>query len=317
MSLRLPLLIAAFIAACFCARGQEESVSITTEVGQLYGSLLIPAQSQKPVVVLIISGSGPTDRDGNQQALKNNSLKMLADSLYSHGIASLRYDKRGIAASEIKGLDQHTLRFEHYVADAKAWVQLLQSDKRFSKVVIAGHSEGALIGMLAAIGNPAVKGYISVAGAARPADEMIKEQMAGQPKEIREMVFPRLDTLRGGDTLHGVPEFLYALFNPGVQPYLISWMKYNPVQEIKKLSLPVLIIQGSTDIQVLPKDADMLKVAYAAASLKMITGMNHVLKEFPIADKRAQVPTYSNPSLPLHAGIVAAIVPFIKNLPDR
>jgi len=296
------------------AYAHEEPVVLKTNVGNIYGSLLVPDGSKNKAVVLIISGSGPTDRDGNQKALKNNSLKMLADSLYQHGVASLRYDKRGIAASEIKGLDQATLRFEHYVSDAKDWVTLLKADGRFSKIIIAGHSEGALIGMLAALENPYVNGYISIAGAARRADEMIKEQMAEQPDEIKQLVFPRLDTLRKGYTLKGVPEFLYGLFNPGVQPYLISWMKYNPLNEIRRLKIPSLIIQGTTDVQVLPKDAEMLRNAYPAASMKLISGMNHILKEFPTTDKRAQVPTYNDPTRPLHGGLLNVIVPFIRDL---
>lgn len=296
------------------AYAHEEPVVLKTSVGNVYGSLLIPDNSKSKMVVLIISGSGPTDRDGNQKALKNNSLKMLADSLCQYGIASLRYDKRGIAASEIKGLDQATLRFEHYVSDAKDWVALLKADGRFSKIVIAGHSEGALIGMLAALENPYVNGYISIAGAARPADEMIKEQMAEQPDEIKQMVFPRLDTLKKGDTLRGVPEFLYGLFSPGVQPYLISWMKYNPTNKIKLLKVPSLIIQGTTDVQVLPKDAEMLKASYPVASMRLISGMNHILKEFPTMDKRAQVATYNDPTLALHTELMKVIVPFLQSI---
>ncbi len=293
---------------------QDQPIILKTKTGNIYGSLLVPEKVKKPAVVLIISGSGPTDRDGNQSSLKNNSLKQLADSLYQRGIASLRFDKRAIAESKIENFDQRSLRFENYVADAKDWISLLAADKRFSKIIVAGHSEGALIGLMASLQNHNVKGYISIAGPSRPADEMIKEQLSEQPEMIRSAVFPMLDTLKMGDTLTTVPQYLMTLFNPSVQPYLISWMKYDPRKEIVKLKIPALIIQGTTDVQVLPKDAEMLGSAYPTATVKKIEGMNHVLKAFGSMDKREQITTYSDPTLPIHKDFVPAIFAFIKQL---
>jgi len=287
---------------------------LKTKTGDIFGSLLIPEATIKPVLVIIISGSGPTDRDGNQQNLKNNSLKMLADSLYQRGIASLRFDKRGIAASKSDSLNPRDLRFEQYVADVKGWIEKLDNEKRFSKIAVAGHSEGALIGLLASIKNPRVDAYISIAGPARPADEMIKEQLAEQPEMIKTAVFSRLDTLKAGDTLRFVPTYLNALFQPSLQPYLMSWMKYDPRKEIAKLKIPALIIQGTTDVQVLPKDAEYLGAANPSAKVEVIENMNHILKDFTSTDKREQVSTYSNPTLPLHQDLIPKLAKFIQQL---
>jgi len=111
----------------------------------LHSSLLLPKDADRPTpVVLLLSGSGPTDRNGNSPMLpgKNNSLQMLAEGLASNGIASLRYDKRGVGESAGAMVAESDLRFETYIDDAVAWCEQLHKDKRFSAVVIAGHSEG-------------------------------------------------------------------------------------------------------------------------------------------------------------------------------
>ena len=132
-------------------------------------------------VVLLLSGSGPTDRNGNSPMLpgKNNSLQMLAEGLASNGIASLRYDKRGVGESAKAMMAEADLRFETYVDDAVAWCEQLRKDKRFSAVIIAGHSEGSLIGMLAAKRCNAA-GFISIAGAGRAAADILRTQLAGK-----------------------------------------------------------------------------------------------------------------------------------------
>jgi len=121
-----------------------------------------------------------------------------------------------------------------------------------------------------------------------------------------------IDTLKKGDTIPNVPKTLYSLFRPSVQPYMISWLKYNPQAEIKKLNIPILIIQGSTDIQVSETDAKLLAKAKSSAKKKIIKNMNHVLKDCDTKDKQAQIPIYTNPQLPLNKDFVNEIVKFIK-----
>jgi hypothetical protein len=256
-------------------------------------------EAKTPVhVALIIAGSGPTDRDGNNPMMKNNSLKMLAESLAKNGIASLRYDKRGIAASKTAAASEADLRFETYIKDAFDWIELLAADKRFSTVVVIGHSEGSLIGM-AASQNQKVSKFVSVAGVGQAADKTIREQLAAQPPMVLEQSTPILDELVKGNTVENVPQMLMPLFRPSVQPYMISWFKYDPQKEIVKLKKPVLIVQGTTDIQVTVADANRLQAA------------KPVLKAAE-ADRMKNIQTYSQPDLPLHPELAPAIVSFIQ-----
>jgi pimeloyl-ACP methyl ester carboxylesterase len=244
--------------------------------------------------------------------MKNNSLKMLSDSLLSHGIASLCYDKRGIAESVAAGSDESALRFENYIDDAVAWIEKLKSDNRYNKIIVIGHSEGSLIGMIAAARANA-DGFISMAGAGFKAGDILKTQLAAQPEAIKNACYSAIDSLEAGKTVSEVNPMLYSLFRPSVQPYLISWFKYDPRVEIRKISKPVLILQGTTDIQVSVQDAENLKEALPTATLSIIDGMNHILKDAP-ADRQANIATYSEPDLPIDKELIKDIVDFIKNL---
>lgn len=309
--------ISAFVVLFFaflCTRAQDIPISLVTPTGEIKGSLLMPDIKTTVPVVLLISGSGPTDRDGNQPTMKNNSLKMVAEGLQKDGIASVRFDKRAIAESKAAFTKESDLRFDHYIDDVRGWVQKLSQDKRFSKIVIAGHSEGSLIGMAAAVNNAAVKGYISLAGAGRPADEVLKEQLQAQPMEARITMFKMIDKLKGGDTIANVPAMYNSLFRPSVQPYMISWFKYNPQSEIAKLKIPILLVQGTTDIQVSTQDFDLLAKSAPTAAKLLANGMNHVLKSVDSKERMAQIPTYTDPVLPLHPELLPAILQFIKKL---
>jgi pimeloyl-ACP methyl ester carboxylesterase len=265
-------------------------------------------------VVLLISGSGPTDRDGNQPNMKNNSMKMIAEALRGKGIASVRFDKRAIAESKAAFTSELNLRFENYIEDVKAWVDKLDKDDRFSKIIVAGHSEGSLIGMVASVNNKKVKGYISIAGAGRPADEILKEQLQAQPMNLRIGMYKMIDKLKNGDTIDNVPAQYNALFRPSIQPYMISWFKYDPQKEIAKLKIPVLILQGTMDIQVKITDFDLLAKANPSAQKKLVPDMNHVLKTISTIDKKVQIPTYTNPNLPLHSLLTETLLQFIARI---
>ena len=302
------------LLAVFKTYSQEEPIVLKTSTCEIKGTLTLPAQKQDIPVVLIISGSGPTDRNCNQQTLKTNAYKYLADTLQKLGIASVRFDKRGIGESTEKDFKEINLRFDTYVEDVKAWVELLSNDKRFSGIIVAGHSEGSLLGLVASKNNPKVKGFISIAGAGRAADDILKEQLASQPQVVRDIVFPMIDTLKKGDTIPNVPITLYSLFRPSVQPYMISWLKYNPQEEIKQISIPILIIQGSTDIQISETDAELLAKANPSAKKIIIKNMNHVLKDCDTKEKQVQLVTYNKPELPLNKEFVKEMVDFIKNI---
>ncbi|GAA4404683.1 alpha/beta hydrolase [Nibrella viscosa] len=284
-------------------------LTLDTPTGKIAGTLIVPSAT-KPPVVLIIAGSGPTDRNGNNPMMTNNSLKMLAEELAKQGIASVRYDKRGIAESQPAGGKEEDLRFDTFINDAVGWINLLKADKRFSGVIVLGHSEGSLIGMVAA-NQAKADGFISVAGAGLPADKLIREQMKNQPPQVAEMVNPALDSLVQGKWVKNVNPMLGALLRPSVQPYLISWFKYDPQVEIRKLNMPVLLVQGTSDIQVSEEQARLLASAKPDAQLVIIDRMNHVLKESE-KEMQANIATYSNPTLPVMPALATAVAGFIQ-----
>jgi len=288
----------------------EKSYVLQVDSIYIKGTLLLPDTTGKVPVVLIIAGSGPTDRNGNNPVMQNNSLKMLAEGLADNNIASLRYDKRGIAKSKIENLKESDLRFEDYINDAVDWTKILKADTTFNKLVIIGHSEGSLIGMVAALKSGADK-YISLAGTGKPANQIIRDQLKSQPEYISQPAIKTLEILEKGDTTHSVTPMLYSFFRPDVQPYLLSWFKYDPAKEIAKLKMQVLLVQGTTDIQVSMENLDLLKKAKPDAETLIIDGMNHILKTAP-EDKMKNIATYYNPTLPIAKGLLEGIVEFIK-----
>lgn len=291
------------------AQTVEKAVTLETSTGVLEGTLLYPESSMEPMVVLIVPGSGPTDRNGNNPMMSNNAYKMIAEGLAENNIASLRIDKRGIGASASAMGKEIDLRFEIYIEDIKAWVTFLNKDTRFNEVVIAGHSEGSLIGMIAAQEKGVAK-FISIAGPGEPAGKTLGEQLQAQPDYVKDQAMPILDKLIQGETQDSVPPMLNALFRPSVQPYIISWFKYDPKEEIAKLTCPVLILQGTTDIQVAVRDADNLALGNRNATKVILDGMNHILKNAE-ADRTKNIATYSDPNLPLHSELLKAMVDFI------
>jgi alpha-beta hydrolase superfamily lysophospholipase len=309
------MLLLATAGQVLAAPPAEQPIALESAGGTVAGTLRLPEGAGKAPVVLIIAGSGPTDRDGNSAMIpgRNDSLKMLAEALAQAGFASVRYDKRGIGASKSATLDESQLRFDTYVDDAAAWIAKLKADPRFSTVAVIGHSEGALIGMLAAERTGA-SAYVSLAGVAEGPGAVLRKQLAGKlPPPLAADNERILASLEQGKTVAEVPPALAAFYRPGIQPYLISWMRYVPTAHIAALRMPVLIVQGTTDIQVGVEQAQALKAARPDAGLAVIPGMNHVLKDVPI-DPLHPLASYGDPALPLHAQLVPAIVDFLRKV---
>jgi hypothetical protein len=296
----------------------NDTLTLVTPTGNLGGTLVVPSGAGPFPLVVMIAGSGPTDRDGNSPLIPgaNNSLKLLAEGLAEKGIASLRYDKRGIGASRAAMVSETSLRFEMGADDAVAWVAKLRADPRFSTITVVGHSEGSLLGMLTAERAP-VDGYVSIAGAGRAADKVLREQLGKQlPAPLFAEASATLDTLLAGHTVASPPASLAALFRPSVQPYLISWLKVDPQVEIAKLNIPILIIQGTLDAQVTVGDAQDLAHAQPKAKLLTIDGMNHVFKKVP-PDAESQRKSYGDPSIPDAPELIDGIASFVKAVPRR
>jgi alpha-beta hydrolase superfamily lysophospholipase len=292
----------------------ESEIVLKTPNGNLYGTLTAPQASAGTPVVLIIPGSGATTRDGNAPGgMKPNTYKMLAEDLASKGISTVRFDKRGVGQSRPSATSESDLRFEIYIYDVVAWMDLLRADKRFTKVILLGHTEGALIGMCAAQQTKA-DGLISVAAVAQPADVVLREQLKGKLPDSLEIESNRiLDSLKAGKTVAKVGKTLSSLYRPSVQPYLISSIKYNPAKEITKLSIPVLLVQGTSDLQVSSQQVKLLAAAKPDAKVLILQNMNHILKE-SANDYPSNVATYTNSTLPLKSGLVDGLAGFIKGL---
>jgi alpha-beta hydrolase superfamily lysophospholipase len=307
----MKIIFATFLIYLFPIIVEAEDVILKTSTGELYGTLAIPEEKGPHPVVLMIAGSGPTDRDGNTTVLpgKNNSHKMLAEALSGKGIASLRYDKRGIAESKPAGASEKDLRFDMYIEDAKAWAEFLKNDKRFNSLTIMGHSEGSLIGIVTA--QSSADSYISVAGPSKSAIATIRAQLKKQlPSEMFKEADVGLKELEQGKTVTQYPDALKTIFRPSAQPYLISWNKFDPAKEIVKLKIPILIVQGSTDIQVSVEEAKALHKVQSDSKLNIIDGMNHVFKLVEL-DQQKQIASYSDSSLSVAPEMIEVISNFI------
>lgn len=320
--LALCLVVAAASALYAQAPSADVAYDLTTPTGVLAGTLRMPSAGGKVPVVLIIAGSGPTDRNGNSGAqVTGNTYLMLADALAAKGIATVRYDKRGIAASRASAPPEKDMRLETGVTDASLWIEKLRNDARFKSVVVAGHSEGSLIGMLAAR-QARADGFVSISGVARRASDVLRWQMEPQLKALPALAAANesiIKALEAGQTTIPLPQLvagvpaLASLWRPSVQPYLISWFRYDPAKEFAMLQRPALILQGTNDIQVTVDEAKALAAAKPDATLKIVDGMNHLLKNAPV-ERMANIATYTQPDLPLVAAVPDAIASYVNGL---
>jgi uncharacterized protein len=257
----------------------ESEFTLPTAWGQLAGALLVPEGRGPWPAALLIAGSGPTDRDGNNALMGEQvgSLKRLAQALAARGIASLRYDKRGVGASVYPGLSEQALRFEHLVDDAVALAGRLAADERISRIALVGHSEGALIAALAAE-DAGARGIVSIAGAGARASTLMRRQIEEHlPADVAAPALSALDALEAEQTVPDVPEALVLLFRPSLQPYLISWFRHDPPAVLAEVPVPVLLVHGSADAQVGVEHARWLQAGRPDARLAVIEGMDHLL----------------------------------------
>jgi pimeloyl-ACP methyl ester carboxylesterase len=236
---------------------------------------------------------------------------VLAEVFAQSGIASLRYDKRIIGKSRLaQGMREDSIVFSDMIDDAEQLYHFLEK-AGYKRIYKAGHSEGSLIGMaLAQRVKPA--GYISIAGSGRKAGDILKEQLAALPEQLKTESYTIIDSLEAGHLVRKVNPSLFSAFRPSVQPYMISWFSYDPVKIISSLKCRTLILQGSNDLQISETDAMALKQANPNAKLVIIQSMNHVLKEVKSGDPNENKKAYSNPDLIVMTELTDEIINFIN-----
>jgi hypothetical protein len=314
-------LIIAVAASCAVAAGAqaapvESPIEAPGPAGALQGTLMTAESGYGPVI-LIIPGSGPTDRDGNSPAgILAASYRLLAEGLAAHGVMSVRIDKRGMFGSIAAAADANAVTIPDYVADVQAWTRVIRQRTKVRCIWLLGHSEGGLVAMAAAK-NPDACGLLLVAAPGRPMGEILREQLKANPATgpLLSQALPAIDAPEAGkrvDTATMNPA-LMRIFRPEVQGFLISAFSYDPQRLLAGYGKPVLILQGQRDLQVREADAQALKLADPTATLVLLPNVNHVLKSVASDDVSANIATYRNSSLPLAPGVVQSIADFLPS----
>jgi alpha-beta hydrolase superfamily lysophospholipase len=306
-------MLAIALATALIAPGPVSTpISIPSEPAPLHGTLLQP-EGDTSAAAVILPGSGPTNRDGDspQFGIVAGTYRLLAEALAAHGIATVRIDKRAIGESAAAGLDERALTFDQYAADARAWAAEAASRTGRPCAWLIGHSEGSLVALAAVRElDDRICGVISLSGLGRPAADGLRDQLANAPEPLRAEAVHALAELEAGRTVDGVSPSLAGLFRPSVQPYLISWFALDPAAIARAYAGPLMIVQGTTDLQVSVADADALAAARPDARLLILEGVNHVLKVAP-AEPAANMAAYRDPALPLAPGLADAVSGFI------
>lgn len=295
----------------------ESPYTIRSAGLELGGTLTTPRGGTKPVpVVVIIAGSGPTDRNGNSvMGIRPNSYAQLAWRLAERGIASLRYDKRVLPGT--KGtVDIATLSLADFATDARAAAESLATDKRFSRVLLLGHSEGASLALLAAQSGPPVAGAVSVSGLGRPVTTVIRQQLS---RQVDSATLVRYDSAMAqylrGEQPKDIPAGLEVFFVPMNLRFMRTWADFDPPAAMRAVRQPVLIVQGGRDLQVTLRDAELLKSGRPDAQLVIVPLANHVLKQAAETTLVGQMPLYQNPAAPIMPDVVNAIADWILKAP--
>ena len=268
-------------------------------------------------VVLIIPGSGPTDRDGNNPlGVTAAPYRLLAEALATKGVSTVRIDKRGLFGSKAAVADPNKVTIADYATDTHSWVAAIRKRTGANCVWVLGHSEGSLIALAAAQDPQGICGVVSVSGAGRKLSDVIREQLRSNPANapLLDSALPALDSLEKGQHVDvtSMNPALLKLFAPQVQDFLIDDFRHDPAKLAGALKVPLLIVQGERDFQVSTADAKALAAAQPKAKLVLVPAMNHVLKDVASDDRSANMATYADPSLPVDSGLVDTIANFVK-----
>lgn len=284
---------------------KSEDITVSQHVD---GTLLTPININNPILAIIIAGSGPTDRNGNQNFMQNNALKKLAEGLSENGIATFRYDKRIVKQIRKNNVDPN-ITFDDFVNDAISVVDYFKIKTMYSKIYIIGHSQGSLVGMLAT--KDRADGFISLAGAGQTIDGVITEQVGTMDPSLVEPTKNVFAQMKEGKVVTDYPPALASIFRADIQPFIRNWMQYDPQELLKDLKVPTLILNGTKDLQVSVDEAQRLKESSDSAELQIIENMNHVL--FIIEGGQLEnSKSYNESFRTISEELVSSITTFIK-----
>ncbi len=294
-----------------------ETDSLRVASGWLYGTRLVPEHSGRIPLVILLAGSCPMDRNGNGGGVMPNTLRLLAEGMAQRGVATLSYDRRGVGASAAAQPTELDFRFSMLVDDAAAWVRHARQTGDLGPVVLGGHSEGSLVALLAAQSAP-VDGVVTLAGPGRPHWQVIRDQLRRNISVAYPLALVHAESvlvrLAKGEVPDSVPAELHPLFRPAVLPYLASFYRVDPAAELARLHVPVLVVQGTTDLQVEDAEAEMLAGSTPGVRVLHVAGMNHALK-VAAGGRVQQYPTYANPRLPVVPMLLDSMAAFVCRLP--
>lgn len=307
---RIIIVISIYIVGIIASYAQTKSEDIVIKNDSIIlpGTLTFTENTKQPLLIFI-PGSGNPDRNGNQTGLNVNPdyIKQLSNEITKNEIAFFRYDKRSATKENIKHLLKE-FNFKDLAIDVTSIINYFKDDKRFSEIILVGHSQGSLVAMLAI--NSHVTKYISLAGLGESVDKTIIRQISAQNALLGDIAKKHIEELKNTGTIKEINPFLLSLFAKQNHDFLISYMQFNPVEEIKKVTIPTLIINGTKDIQVLVNDAESLHKANPTSKLVLIENMNHVLKH--INKDEDNLKSYTTPDFPLSEQLVNSIVTFVK-----
>jgi hypothetical protein len=311
--------LAAIVAVTANAMAAETQVSVAGPSGTLAGTLSSPDGGPKAPVAIVIPGSGPTDRDGNNPlGVTAAPYRLLAEGLAANGVSTIRIDKRGMFGSSAASADADNVRMSDYAADVRAWQAEARKRASAPCAWLIGHSEGSLIALITAQQPEGICGLVLVAGAGRKLGDILREQLKANPANapILPQALAAIAELESGRRvdISGMHPALAALFRPSVQGFVIDQMSYDPAALLSRYAGPVLVLQGTTDLQVSMQDAQRLAGARAGVTMMALDSVNHVLKMAP-ADRAANLATYGNSALPIAPSVVEAITTFLARQP--
>ncbi|MEO9570317.1 MAG: alpha/beta hydrolase [Polaribacter sp.] len=299
------LVITIFGVAVSLAQVKTEEVLLKNGVIELPGTLTF-TQEKSPLIIWV-HGSGNVDRNGNQQPIiKANYIKQFRDSINKKGIAFYSYDKR---TSNIKNKESllKGVTFLDYVTDLQKAITHFKNDKRFSKIILLGHSQGSLVAMLTA---KEVDQFISVAGAGMSADKVIIKQIQEKAPFLDSITQAHFKELAKTGEIKEINPMLLSIFAKQNQSFLSSWIQFNPSKEIEKITIPTLIINGDSDLQVKITDAEILHSSNKNSKLVIIKKMNHVLKKVNTVTENQS--SYLKADFPLSQKLIETIVNFVN-----